>query len=192
MATFNAETAIKATDKRLDKLEASVLSLERSVKLLIETRGESKDAAVVKLQALVQEQAKEFDKMPLAQTKALEDAMKANAERFGKMIGLERATARAEFEKADAELHKEVERQYEALSREAKEMDARVQKLNEQAAERERKRADETQKAQKAMQDLNRQAGESARAQGEAMSKAIQLEARFARLEVLVHSMGRH
>ena len=66
MATFSAEGVFKSNEKRLDKLDAAVVSLKEAVKVLIATRGDSKEDAVKKLQAVVDAQSKDIANLPMA------------------------------------------------------------------------------------------------------------------------------
>lgn len=183
MPAFNAEAEIKNVDRRLDKLEASVTQLEKSVKLLIDTRGDSKADALKKLELLVREQAKEIDAVPEAQMKALDAAVKKNAEQFQKLLEADRKATLAEYDKTQELLQKEIVARHEALKREQTDASNRIEKLQTQADAAFRKRDEAIARQHKELMD---KFTEQIKAQTEAAKDAALLEARFLKLEALV------
>lgn len=185
MPLINAEAALKAVDKRLDKLEATVAILEKSVKMLIDTRGDSKADALRKLESLVRDQSKAIDNVPTIQQKALTDALEANSKEMQKVMDSRDQSLQREFFKVESELRSQLEKSRTELVNTATETDKRLAQLGRAAEAAELKRKQEFVRQQEAMlQKINDQT----KAQAEAMRIAQQLEGRFGRLEALVQT----
>ncbi len=185
MATFNPEAIIKTVEKRLDKIEASITALEKSVKVLIDTRGDNKEEAVRKLQLVVQDQSTKIQKIPSEQLKALQAAMDQNTEQFKRMVSTDQARAQVEFRKADLELRKEIQRITEESRVAEVEIRAQMKLLEEQARAQGEKRE---QARSREMSEMSRQITDANKAQVEALRNSALLEARFTKLEIMVNA----
>ncbi len=135
MASFNAEIAFKALEKRVDRIDTLLTAIEKQVKVLVETRGASKEKAVEELLKTMPAM-READQKLQASLSAL--AVQVSKERadFARLGAAAQASLSKEFEAAQ----KEQESSLDALEKElGSRMDAQLKQavtLNEQLNER--------------------------------------------------------
>jgi hypothetical protein len=112
MASFNAEIAFKALEKRVDRIDTFLTTIDKQVKVLVETRGASKEKAVEELLKTVPAMH-EADKKLQANVSLLAAQLtkeKADFERLG-------AAAQAALSKEFEAAQKEQEASIEALDK---------------------------------------------------------------------------
>lgn len=194
MPTFNAEAVIKATEKRIDKLESSVASLEKAVKVLIDTRGDSKEDAVRKLQLVVTEQGKMLEKVPLERIRLIEAGLKQQEARLIHLTQEgdhdQRMVVREAYEKSRSELQAATAKIVEDLAKTRSEYEARAKSLKQQVQDFEKKREEASARQFSAVIDQQAQfaksQSEAIRAQVDAKKDQALLESRMVRLEAMV------
>ncbi len=125
MASFNAEIAFKALEKRVDRIDTLLGAIEKQVKVLVETRGASKEKAVEELLKTMPEMREADRKLStsLGLLAAQVAKEKADFERLG-------AAAQAALSKDFAAAQKEQEASIKSLD---KELRARMDAQNDQA-----------------------------------------------------------
>jgi uncharacterized coiled-coil protein SlyX len=135
MASFNAEIAFKALEKRVDRFDTMLTAIEKQVKVLVETRGASKEKAVEELLKTLPAM-RDADQKLQANLSALAGQMSKEKADFARLGAVAQATLSKEFEAAQ----KEQEASLDALEKQlGTRMDAQMRQaatLNEQLSER--------------------------------------------------------
>jgi hypothetical protein len=175
MASFNAEIAFKALEKRVDRIDTLLSGIDKQVKVLVDTRGASKEKAVEELLKTMPAM-QEADKKLQANVSLLAAQLakeKADFERLG-------AVAQAALSKDVEAAQKEQEAALKALEKELQtRMDAQgaqARKLSEQSAEAADKRHQA--EVQKLIKQAEEHAKESERL-GRALEERVRMEANF-------------
>jgi hypothetical protein len=117
---FNAEIALKALEKRVDRIDNLLAAMEKQVKVLVETRGASKEKAVEELLKTMPEM-READRKLTASVSLLAAQISRDRAEFDKQGAATQAALSKEFEAAQKEqtasldaLEKELKTRFDA------------------------------------------------------------------------------
>lgn len=175
MASFNAEIAFKALEKRVDRFDTMLTAIEKQVKVLVETRGASKEKAVEELLKTLPAM-QEADKKLQTNVSLLAAQMKKESDDFARLG----AAAQAALSKDVEAAQKEQETSLKELDKELRtRMDAQyaqAKTLSEQLMQTQNKQHEAA--TQKLIKQAEGQAKEYERL-GRAMEERVRMEASF-------------